>query len=118
MEGATLNKVTLTVSSREAVTDRALAAFRGEPQGTVISFASPELLWQTLTRKRWEVIKAMTGRGPVTIRGLARELGRDVKGVHGDVHALLEAGLLDRTEEGRILFPYDAVHVDFELEAA
>ena len=60
----------------------------------------------------------MTGRGPVTIRGLARELGRDVKGVHGDVHALLDAGVLDRTEEGRILFPYDAVHVDFELAAA
>jgi predicted transcriptional regulator len=113
-----MNKVTLTVSPREAVTDRALAAFQGKPQGAVISFASPELLWQTLTRKRWEVVKAMTGRGPVTIRGLARELGRDVKGVHADVHALLDAGLLDRTAEGRILFPYDAVHVDFELEAA
>jgi predicted transcriptional regulator len=113
-----MNRVTLTVSSREAVTDRALAAFHGQPQGAVISFASPELLWQTLTRKRWEVVKAMTGRGPVTIRGLARELGRDVKGVHGDVHALLDAGLLDRTAEGRILFPYDTVHVDFELEAA
>jgi predicted transcriptional regulator len=118
MEGAMMNKVTLTVSSRGAVTDRALAAFDGQPQGAVISFASPELLWQTLTRKRWEVVKAMTGRGPVTIRGLARELGRDVKGVHGDVHALLDAGLLDRTAEGRILFPYDAVHVDFDLEAA
>ena len=113
-----MKKVTLTVSSREAVTDRELAAFRGEPQGAVISFASPELLWETLTRKRWELLKAMAGRGPVTIRGLARDLGRDVKGVHGDVHALLDAGVLDRTEEGRILFPYDAVHVDFELEAA
>lgn len=113
-----MNKVTLTVSSREAVTDRVQAAFHGQPQGAVISFASPELLWQTLTRKRWEVLKAMTGRGPVTIRGLARELGRDVKGVHGDVHALLDAGLLDRAADGRILFPYDAVHVDFELEAA
>ncbi|WP_006748551.1 HVO_A0114 family putative DNA-binding protein [Thioalkalivibrio paradoxus] len=113
-----MNKVTLTVSSREAVTNRTLAAFHGEPQGAVISFASPELLWQTLTRKRWELLKAMTGRGPMTIRALSRELGRDVKGVHGDVHALLDAGVLDRTEEGRILFPYDAVRVDFELEAA
>lgn len=60
----------------------------------------------------------MTGQGPMTIRGLARELGRDVKAVHGDVHVLLDAGLLDRTEEGRVLFPYDAVHVDFELTAA
>ena len=70
-----MRKVTLTVSSREAVTHRALAAFRGEPQGAVISFATPELLWQTLTRKRWELLKAMTGRGPMTIRAVSRELG-------------------------------------------
>lgn len=113
-----MSKVMLTVSSRGEVTGRALGAFRGEPQGAVISFASPELLWQTLTKKRWELLKAMTGRGPMTIRGLARELGRDVKGVHADVHALLEAGLLNRTEEGRVVFPYDSVHVDFELTVA
>ncbi|MEZ5838420.1 MAG: DUF6516 family protein [Geminicoccaceae bacterium] len=34
------------------VTGRALAAFNGEQQGHRISFASPELLWQTLTAKR------------------------------------------------------------------
>ena len=113
-----MSKVTLTVSSREAVTERALAAFRGEEQGAVISFASSELLWQTLTKKRWELLKAMTGRGPVTIRGLAREVGRDVKGVHSDVHALLDAGVLERTANGRVVFPYDVVHVDFELKAA
>lgn len=39
------------------------------------------------------------------------------KAVHGDIHALLDAGLLDRTGDGRVVFPYDAVHVDFRLEA-
>jgi hypothetical protein len=38
--------------------------------------------------------------------------------VHGDVQALIGAGVLDRTEDGRVLFPYDAVHVDFVLRAA
>jgi hypothetical protein len=38
--------------------------------------------------------------------------------VHGDVHALLDAGLLDKTDDGRIVFPFDAVHVDFTLRAA
>jgi hypothetical protein len=38
--------------------------------------------------------------------------------VHGDVHALLEAGVIDRTGEGLVVFPYDAVHVDFMLKAA
>jgi predicted transcriptional regulator len=43
---------------------------------------------------------------------------RDVKAVHGDIHALLNAGLLQKTEKGLIVFPYDAVHVDFMLKAA
>ncbi|MFO7717475.1 MAG: transcriptional regulator [Thermodesulfobacteriota bacterium] len=113
-----MSKVILTVSSRKDVTARALAAFRGETQGAVISFSSPELLWQTLSKKRWELLKAMVGRGPLTIRGLAREVERDVKGVHSDIHRLLNAGLVERTDTGQVLFPYDAVHVDFELQAA
>ena len=43
---------------------------------------------------------------------------RDVKAVHGDVQALLNAGLLQKTENGQIVFPYDTVHVDFLLKAA
>jgi hypothetical protein len=34
------------------------------------------------------------------------------------VTALLEAGLRDRTPDGRIEFPYDAVKVEFLLSAA
>jgi len=41
-----------------------------------------------------------------------------VKSVHGDVHALLDAGVLRRCDNGRTAFPYDAVHVDFTLRAA
>lgn len=113
-----MSKVILTVSSREEVTERALAAFRSEPQGAVISFTSSELLWQILTKKRWALLKSMVGRGAMTIRGLAWEMGKDVKAVHGDVHRLLNAGLVDRIEDGRVVFPYDAIHVDFELNAA
>jgi len=39
----------------------------------------------------------MTGAGALTIREVARRVGRDVEAVHGDVHALLDAGLVDRT---------------------
>ena len=113
-----MNVVTLSVASRADVTRRAMAAFKGKHQGAHISFASVELLWQTLTKKRWELLKAMTGQGAMTIRELARRVGRDVKAVHGDVHALLNAGVLDRVEHGRIVFPYDAVRVDFMLHKA
>jgi predicted transcriptional regulator len=83
-----------------------------------ISFATPELLWQVLTAKRWELLKALCGAGPVSIREAARRVGRDVKAVHGDVTALLNAGVLDRAVGGGIVFPYEAVKVEFLLQAA
>lgn len=83
-----------------------------------ISFATPELLWQVLSAKRWELLKALCGAGPVSIREAARRVGRDVKAVHGDVTALLKAGVLDRDDGGGIVFPYEAVKIEFMLEAA
>ena len=106
------------MASRTDVTRRTLAAFRGEPRGAHISFASAELLWRTLTRKGWELLRAMAGQSPMAIRAAARRVGRDVKAVHGDVHALLDAGVLERAEGRRLVFPYGAVHADFVLRAA
>ena len=83
-----------------------------------ISFASPELLWRVLTVKRWELLKALCGAGPVTIREAARRVGRDVKAVHGDVTALLNAGVLERAQGGGVVFPFEAVKVEFMLQAA
>ena len=68
-----------------------------------IGFATPELLWKVLSAK---------------IREAARRVQRDVKAVHGDITALLAAGLLNRTETGNVEFPYDAVKVEFLLQAA
>ncbi|BAP89823.1 uncharacterized protein E1O_26920 [Burkholderiales bacterium GJ-E10] len=83
-----------------------------------ISFASPELLWDVLTAKRWDLLKALCGIGPVSIREAARRVHRDVKAVHGDVTALLNAGVLQRTDTGQIIFPYETVKVEFLLKAA
>ena len=54
----------------------------------------------------------------MSIREAARRVHRDVKAVHGDVTALLNAGVLDRAEGGGIVFPFDAVNVEFLLKAA
>jgi len=90
---------------------------RGEREAR-IAFATPELLWQVLTAKRWELLKALCGAGGVSIREAARRVGRDVKAVHADVKALLDAGLLNRTADGRIDFPFQAIKVEFVLQAA
>ena len=39
-----------------------------------IAFATPELLWQVLTAKRWELLKALCGAGPLSIREAARRV--------------------------------------------
>ena len=115
-----MTTVVLEVSPLEqALADTTRALEAAEPtQEARIAFATPELLWQVLTAKRWEILKALCGVGPVSIRGAARLVGRDVKAVHGDVTALLRAGILDRTEDGRVEFPYEAVKVEFFLQAA
>ena len=111
-------KVILEVASREAVNRRFRNALAGKAQGTRLSFDSPALLIKVLSGRRWNLLQVMTGAGPMTIREAARRMERDVKGVHADVHTLLAAGLLRKTDDDRIVFPYDAIHVDFTLRAA
>jgi predicted transcriptional regulator len=113
-----MNIVTLELTTLDDVKRRARDAFKGKKQGSRISFATPELIFRLLTAKRWELIRSMTGAGALTIREAARRVNRDVKAVHGDVHALINAGVLRKTEDGRVIFPFDAVHVDVMLRAA
>ena len=109
-----MRTVTLGISSVEETRRRTAAAFGGEAQGEVISFASIELLWKVLTAKRCEILCAMTGQGELPFREIARRVGRDVKAVHRDATALINAGVLDRAPGG-VVFSYNAVHVDFML---
>jgi predicted transcriptional regulator len=115
-----MNTVVLEVRSLDKTLCDALRVMRnrrGEREAH-IAFATPELLWQVLTAKRWELLKALCGAGRVSIREAARRVGRDVKAVHGDVKALLDAGILNRTADGGIEFPFQAIKVEFMLQAA
>lgn len=101
-----MKTVTLEVRSRQDSLKDSAAKSRRALGAARISFASAELLWQVLTAKRWEILKAMRGAGALSIREVARRVHRDVEVAHADVHALLEAGVLSRTSEARIAFPY------------
>lgn len=115
-----MKTVTLEVRPpSDAMAEFARAWKAGRPEKSArISFSTPELLWKVLTAKRWELLKALCGAGPVSIREAARRVDRDVKAVHSDVTALLAAGVLDRAEGGGIVFPFEAVRVEFLLQAA
>lgn len=113
-----MRTVTLEVSPRETTDRRVLAAFEGKAQGDFLSFETPALLFQVLTPTRWELLSALTGIGPVTPGEAGERSGRDANAVQDDLSVLAMAGILDRADGGRFVFPYDAVHVDFFLKAA
>ena len=106
-------------SPEEAMQDFVSVWKSGKAQKAArISFPTPELLWKVLTAKRWELLKALCGTGPVTVREAARLVNRDIKAVHTDLTALRKAGVIDRTDSGQVEFPYEAIKVEFMLQAA
>ncbi len=87
-------------------------------QGEVLNFESPAQFFGQLTEKRWQIVHAAQGRGELSVRELARTVGRDVKRVHEDVVTLADLGLLERTESGGVVCPYATLHIDMYLKAA
>jgi predicted transcriptional regulator len=90
----------------------------GKSNGDVFTFSSPAQLFAILTPKRWEMIERLQALGPISLRGLARALERDVKRVHEDVAAMIEWGFIERTADRKICVPFDVIHADFDLRAA
>ena len=115
-----MKTVTLDVRSPDEVMEDFAQAWKSgkASKSDRISFATPELLWKVLTAKRWELLKALCGAGPITVREAAKRVNRDIKAVHTDLTALLSAGVLSRTEAGQVEFPYEAVKVEFLLQVA
>lgn len=108
--------IKISVSSRDEIRERAGRAAAGEPQGAHITFSSMELLWEMISPKKLETLQALAGSDRVPIREVARRVGRDVKAVHGEIHSLADAGIVDLEPSGALL-GYDEIHVDFRLRA-
>lgn len=72
---------------------------------------------RVLAPLRIAIVRALAGQGALSIREVARRVGRDVQAVHRDVTTLVNAGIVDRVEEG-VEFPYDRIHFDYDLDVA
>jgi predicted transcriptional regulator len=94
------------------------AAGQMAPHGEFsLSFPSWETMHRVLTPKRLEIVRAMTGQGPLTTREVARRIDRDFKAVHADIETLLKSGVIDRSDGG-VVFPYDRIHFEFDIDSA
>jgi predicted transcriptional regulator len=116
MRIATIRVRSDTDQALQAMRKQFIAAWKtGEYQGEVFEFESPAALFRLLTPKRWELLEGLQDGGPCGVRELARLLGRDVRRVHDDISALLDAGLVEKTEDGKLIVPFGEIHADFVL---
>ena len=113
-------RLTITLQSDWKAGLRAVAqtAKAGGYQGELLNFESLGQFLGRLTERRWEIIRIAQGKGLLSVRELARLVGRDVKRVHEDIVALAELGLLERTESGGVFCPYSSLHIDMHLNVA
>ena len=104
-----MRKVTIKAESLRAASERFKRTWKtGQAEGEFITFENGDLMLQTLTRKRWELINTLMNRGAMGVRELARTVNRDPKNVHTDIAALKEIGLV-RDIDGRVTVPYDEI---------
>jgi len=80
-------------------------------------FENLETLLETLTSGRWKLLKTLRTKGPMSVRALAGEQGRDYKNVHRDVKLLERVGLIERTQDNKVEVPWDIVEARLKLAA-
>jgi len=82
-----------------------------------LNFESFETLMSVLTPKRLELLKTLRQQGPLSVKGLAGTLGRDYKNVHVDTAELEAVDLIQRTEDGLVVAPWDVIDAHVRLVA-
>ena len=82
-----------------------------------LNFEDLAMLASVLTPKRLELLKTLRQQGPLSVRALAKQLERDYKNVHVDVAALEQAELIQRTEDGFLVAPWDVIDAHVRLVA-
>jgi len=80
-------------------------------------FENLETLLKTLTQGRWVLLKTLRTKGPMSIRALAKDLGRDYKNVYTDVRRLEQMDLVVRTRDENVGVPWDTVEARLRLAA-
>jgi predicted transcriptional regulator len=110
--------ITMQADWRAALRTAGKAGAAKSYQGEVLNFESPSHFFGQLTEKRWHLVSAAQGKSELSVRELARQVGRDVKRVHEDVVALAQLGLLERTTSGGVVCPFATMHIDMHLKAA
>lgn len=107
--------ITLQADSNAALRAAGKLAQHTRYQGETINFQTPAEFFSRLTERRWDIVNALQQAGSIGVCELPRYVGRDVKRVYEDAQALVELGLLERTDEGALHCPLADIHVDMHI---
>jgi len=101
-----------------------IAAWRSAEKGDTpavpverIFFEDVRALAKVLTPRRIETLKTLHDNGPLAIRALARLLNRDYKNVNQDIQLLLKVGLVEKTDSGLVVAPFEKIVAEIQLAA-
>lgn len=118
-----MNTLNVRIASHADTKSRFLQAAQQALAGQAVAvdpslnFLSYDDMHRVLAPSRLAIVKALAGQGALSIREVARRVGRDVQAVHRDVTTLINAGVIDKGEQG-IVFPYERIHFDFDVSVA
>jgi predicted transcriptional regulator len=68
-------------------------------------------LTSELTPARLDLLDTLRGVGPCSVHALAKAAQRNYSNVHTDVARMEELGLIERTDEGEALVPFESVEI-------
>jgi predicted transcriptional regulator len=87
------------------------AGERFPPADYHLNFASAAQLLAELPPRRLDTLRAIKQRGPASIYAIAKALERNYSNVYADVQKLVEHGLVEKDDAGRVFVPWDDVLV-------
>ncbi|OGT64436.1 MAG: hypothetical protein A3J38_02070 [Gammaproteobacteria bacterium RIFCSPHIGHO2_12_FULL_45_9] len=95
---------------------------RAEKTGSIsqpiekITFTDQRLLFKTLTPRRFDILQYVHQHGRISIRALAKGVGREYSNVHQDVKVLFQLGLILKDEHSTQYYvPWDKIVTEISL---
>ena len=114
--------ITAHTGSLEDMGQRFVAAWKSAKRGEAltrdhVTFLGLDAFMAAMSPRRLELMRHLRRAGPMSVRRLSQELGRDYKSVHGEVAKLADAGLVERLARDRIAVQWDRIVTELDLAA-
>lgn len=108
-------KAIIEVARKGSIFRAAAKQLAGARQGRSpdfrLSFESARSLFADLTPARLDLLDVLRRVGPCSVYALAKAAARNYSNVHADIARLEELGLVERSKDGAIGVPFDAIEI-------